>query len=83
MIESDAAKLSKGRKAPVGPDGFSDRERELLTLLAKGFSLNEAAERMSIIAHTLRDNLRVIFEKLQATTQAEAVYRAVKEGIIK
>ena len=28
-------------------------------------------------------NLRVIFEKLQATTQAEAVYRAVKEGIIK
>jgi len=67
----------------VGPDGFSDRERELLTLLAKGFSLNEAAERMTINAHTLRDNLRVIFEKLQATTQAEAVYRAVKEGVIK
>lgn len=83
MTASDASKLHKGRKAPAGPDGFTDRERELLTLLAKGFSLNEAAERMTINARTLRDNLRVIFEKLQATTQAEAVYRAVKEGVIK
>ena len=83
MIESDAAKLSKGRKLPVGPDGFNERERELLNLLAKGFNVNEAAGMMGLNAHTLRDNLRVIFEKLQATTQAEAVYRAVKEGIIK
>jgi len=83
VIESDAAKLSKGRKLPVGPDGFNERERELLNLLAKGFNVNEAAGMMGLNAHTLRDNLRVIFEKLQATTQAEAVYRAVKEGIIK
>ncbi len=82
-MTDSSPKLSQGRKLPVRPDGFSDRERELLTLLAKGFSLNEAAERMTINAHTLRDNLRVIFEKLQATTQAEAVYRAVKEGVIK
>ena len=82
-MTDSSPKLSQGRKLPVGPDGFNERERELLTLLAKGFSLNEAAERMTINAHTLRDNLRVIFEKLQATTQAEAVYRAVKEGVIK
>ncbi len=83
MTASDASKLHKGRKAPAGPDGFTDRERELLTYLAKGFSLAESAERMTINANTLRDTMRVIFDKLQASTQAEAVYRAVKEGVIK
>lgn len=83
MTSSDASKLHKGRKAPAGPDGFTDRERELLTYLAKGFSLAESAERMTINANTLRDTMRVIFDKLQASTQAEAVYRAVKEGVIK
>lgn len=82
MTSSDASKLHKGRKAPAGPDGFTDRERELLTYLAKGFSLAESAERMTINANTLRDTMRVIFDKLQASTQAEAVYRAVKEGVI-
>lgn len=83
MTASDASKPHKGRKAPAGPDGFTDRERELLTYLAKGFSLAESAERMTINANTLRDTMRVIFDKLQASTQAEAVYRAVKEGVIK
>lgn len=83
MTASDASKLHKGRKAPAGPDGFTDRERELLTYLAKGFSLAESAERMTINANALRDTMRVIFDKLQASTQAEAVYRAVKEGVIK
>lgn len=82
MTSSDASKLHKGRKAPAGPDGFTDRERELLTYLAKGFSMAESAERMTINANTLRDTMRVIFDKLQASTQAEAVYRAVKEGVI-
>jgi len=83
VTASDASKLHKGRKAPAGPDGLTDRERELLTYLAKGFSLAESAERMTINANTLRDTMRVIFDKLQASTQAEAVYRAVKEGVIK
>lgn len=83
MTASDPSKLHKGIKPPVGPDGFTDRDRELLTMLAKGYNLSESAERMAINVNTLRDSLRTIFEKLQATTQAEAVYRAVKEGVIK
>lgn len=82
-MTDSSPKLSQGRKLPGGPGGFNERERELLNLLAKGFNVNEAAGMMGLNAHTLRDNLRVIFEKLQATTQAEAVYRAVKEGVIK
>jgi LuxR family transcriptional regulator, maltose regulon positive regulatory protein len=77
------ASLSQGKKLPVGPDGFTDRDRELLTMLAKGFNLSEAAKRMEINQNTLRDSLRTIFQKLDASTQAEAVYRAVKEGVIK
>lgn len=66
----------------VGPGGYTDRERDLLTLLAKGFTVVEAAERMQLSVHTLRENLKAIFVKAQASTQAEAVYRALKEGVI-
>lgn len=83
MTASDPSKLHKGIKPAVGPDGFSDRERELLTLLARGYNLSESAERMAINVHTLRDSLTAAFKRLDASTQAEAVYRAVKEGVIK
>ena len=39
-MTDSSPKLSQGRKLPVGPDGFNERERELLNLLAKGFNVN-------------------------------------------
>lgn len=69
-------------KHPLAADGFSERERTLLTLLARGFHLPDIADRLGVSRHTLADNLRSIFDKTAASTQAEAVYRAVKEGVI-
>jgi DNA-binding NarL/FixJ family response regulator len=68
---------------PLGKDGLNDRERELLLLLAKGYTVAEAAPRMQVNINTMRDAVRSIMDKLQASTHAEAVYRAVTEGIIK
>ena len=68
--------------APTRPDGFTPREHELLVLLSKGYRATEAAQRMHISKHTATDYLRQILTKLDASTQAEAVYRAVKEGVI-
>lgn len=70
------------RKYPVGADGFNTRERELLVLLSKGFHIPEVATRMGVNRHTLAENLKNIFKKTGASTQAEAVYRAVKDGVI-
>lgn len=82
---SEAASPAKKRARTqhrVGAGGYTDRERDLLTLLAKGFTVVEAADRMDVNVHTLRENLKAIFVKADASTQAEAVYRALKEGVI-
>lgn len=71
------------RKHIESADGFTDRERDLLTLLSKGFTVVSAAERMGLSPHTLRGHVKVLFKKMDASTQAEAVYRALKEGIIR
>jgi DNA-binding NarL/FixJ family response regulator len=70
------------KKQPVGPGGYTDRERELLVYLSKGFDVPGAAELMGLSRYTVADYVRSIFKKMNACTQAEAVYRAVKEGVI-
>lgn len=44
-------------------NGLSDRERELLTLLAQGADTVEAASRMSLSPHTVQDHLKSVFTK--------------------
>lgn len=69
-------------KNPLGDDGFCEVERQLLVLLSKGFRMPEAADRLGVNRHTMADHLARILGKLNASTQAEAVYQAVKAGVI-
>ncbi|WP_299440874.1 LuxR family transcriptional regulator [uncultured Phycicoccus sp.] len=43
--------------------GLSDRERELVELLAQGADTAEAAARMSVSSHTVQDHLKAVFTK--------------------
>jgi DNA-binding NarL/FixJ family response regulator len=56
-------------------DKLSDREREIVTLLAKGYQYKEIAEQLSISPLTVRSHLRRIYEKLQVRTRTEAVMK--------
>lgn len=62
--------------------GLTDRELEVVQLASRGFSLPESAERIGISKFTATDAMHHAMKKLNACTQAEAVYRAVTEGII-
>ena len=44
-------------------NGLSDRERELVQLLAQGADTAEAASRMSVSPHTVQDHLKAVFTK--------------------
>lgn len=62
---------------------LTEREHEILTLIAKGFSFPEIAGLLSISAHTVTTHVRHIYEKLEVSSRASAVYEAVQLGLIR
>jgi DNA-binding NarL/FixJ family response regulator len=71
------------RPAPVS-DAFpelTEREREILTLIAKGNNNAQIAERLVLSASTVRNHITNIFSKLQVADRAQAIIRARDAGL--
>jgi len=51
---------------------LTDREREVLDLIARGRANKEIADQVGISTHTVDNHVRHMFEKLQVHTRAEA-----------
>ena len=62
---------------------LSEREMEVLQLLAEGCSTPEIATNLFISQKTVKNHLASIYEKIDARDRTHAVIRAVKMGIIK
>ena len=54
---------------------LTDREQEVLALLAKGFLYKEIADQLGISLHTVRGHLHLIYEKLHVQSRTEAVLK--------
>jgi DNA-binding CsgD family transcriptional regulator len=61
---------------------LSPRERECLGWVAKGKSACEIAMIMGLSVETVRDHLKRVRSKLNASTRAQALMRAVELGVI-
>lgn len=61
---------------------LSDREVEVLRLMAKGASNKDIGDELSITQSTVKTHITSIFQKLDVTTRTEAVTNALKRGII-
>jgi two-component system response regulator NreC len=61
---------------------LSDREKEVLTLIAKGYSNKEIAEQLVISVKTVESHKGNLMEKLQMKTRPELVEYAVKKGLL-
>jgi DNA-binding NarL/FixJ family response regulator len=64
------------------PEPLTEREREVLTLLAEGAGNKEIAARMGISENTAKFHVSSILGKLGATTRTEAVTRGYRLGLI-
>jgi DNA-binding NarL/FixJ family response regulator len=57
---------------------LSDREKEILNFLTKGFANKEIADKMQISVTTVRTHLRHIYEKLHIRSRSEAIVKYLK-----
>ena len=61
---------------------LTGREIDILRLIAKGLSNNEAAHVLDLSRATVRTHLEHIYEKLDVTNRVEAVTEGLRKGII-
>jgi DNA-binding NarL/FixJ family response regulator len=70
------------RRTPSG-EGLSERELEILQLMAKGAANKEISSQLNIAQSTVKTHIANIFQKLAVNDRTEAVTQALKKGIIR
>lgn len=87
------AVLGRVREAPGGlaegepPDGdtfvdLTDREREVLRLLAQGYDNGEIAEALIVSLSTVKNHIAHVFDKLGVQNRVQAAVVATRHGIV-
>lgn len=70
---------------PAGSDSpfpeLTDRELELLRLIAQGLNNQEIAQKLVLSPKTVRNHITSIFSKLQVADRAQAIVRAREAGL--
>jgi DNA-binding NarL/FixJ family response regulator len=69
---------------PAPPTPFpelTDREHEVLTMIAQGWSNTEIAARLVVSLKTVRNHVSNIFSKLEVADRTQAIIRARKAGL--
>jgi NarL family two-component system response regulator LiaR len=80
--EATQALVRAARRQPQRTDyGLTEREREVLLLLAEGLSNAEISERLVISIATVKYHVSGILSKLGVSSRTEAVTRAWQEGL--
>ncbi|MFI8952451.1 response regulator transcription factor [Streptomyces sp. NPDC053750] len=65
----------------VGPDQLTDRECEVLELLARGLSNGEIAASLSLSEHTVKTHVRNLLHKLRLPNRVHAAIYAFEAGL--
>jgi len=76
---------SGGRASHGGPPAgnLTERETEVLRLIAKGYSRPEVASLLNLSLNTVSTYTKSIYQKLDVSRRAEAVVEAVRLGLIR
>jgi DNA-binding NarL/FixJ family response regulator len=61
---------------------LTEREREVLDLIAAGSTNREIAEELFLSPHTVKEHTSAVYRKLEARNRAEAVQRAQRVGLL-
>ncbi len=79
-LEERAA--SQPARAPAYPDGLSQREVEVLRLIAAGKTDRKIADELVISSRTVNSQVRCILNKTAVANRTEAATYAAREGLV-
>lgn len=79
-LQSPAASAKQGAGKPPP---LTSRERQILSLIARGFTYAEIAEMLFISASTVTSHIQNTYRKMEVKSRSEAVFEAVQMGIIR
>ncbi|MGO1258578.1 MAG: response regulator [Brachybacterium sp.] len=71
---------ARERAAPI--QALTDRETDVLRMLAEGYSTREIAELLHLAEGTVKNHISMILQKLGARDRTSAVLRALREGVL-
>lgn len=86
------AQLFRGRAAKTPADGnpkaqaalgISPREKDVLDLLAAGFSNKEIARELGVSPNTVKTHVARLLEKLEANRRTQAILKARELGLVR
>jgi NarL family two-component system response regulator LiaR len=77
-----AARLMREVRAPESPEALTERETEVLRLLAQGQSNKEIARTLSIGEKTVKTHVSSILSKLNVSSRTQAALHAVRIGLV-
>ena len=72
----------KKKQASKTEHDLTDREVEVLELLAEGKAIKEISHQMSLSSHTIKFHVANTYKKLNVQSQAGAVAKGIRKGII-
>ncbi|MCK9520543.1 MAG: response regulator transcription factor [Dehalococcoidia bacterium] len=86
VVSPEALATLPGRDSPLpheaGESPLTEREREVLELLALGLPNKQIARRLGISEHTAKFHVGAILSKLGAASRTEAVALAARRGLL-
>ena len=82
MLEHLLAKLPESNESRPAPARLTDREQQVLALIAAGHPTREVALELSYSERTVKNVLHDVVTKLNARSRSQAVAFAVREGLI-
>jgi len=84
QIASKVVRHSTGREpsSRLGPDQPTEREMEVLELMAQGLSNDEIAESLCVTERTVRFHVSNLFAKLRTSSRVETVVKAIRLGLV-
>jgi DNA-binding NarL/FixJ family response regulator len=76
-----ASRLVQQIRLPYPPEPLTERETEILGLVAEGLANKEIARRLSIAEKTVKTHLTNIFQKLGVQSRVQAALHAIRTGL--
>ncbi|HEX6799089.1 MAG TPA: response regulator transcription factor [Ktedonobacterales bacterium] len=77
-----AARLMQAINAPESPDALTERETDVLRLVAQGQSNKQIARGLSITEQTVKSHVSSIFSKLGVQSRTQATLYAIRTGLV-